>query len=707
MGILFFAGLFAVCLITGGSFSTFGVRDEALEKLVFGSFFADVLWAQAAILLATLAVGWTLGAACGLFVSLSARALGRDPGRWTRRAFAAAALVALHALLTARSVAEYPQLYTEWFYDRGGWLAGLQVTITDLPLWVFDLALGLCAALFAAAALLAARRASLWSRIRVHLSALRGSRRGLAVVAAATVMGCAAFALWPLRAADEGPNILLIAVDSLRPDRLSAYGHTRPTPSIDRLAREGTIFDRAYSTLPRTFPAWTTLLTGQWPYRHGIRHMFPSRKERERAPTALPKALAAAGYRTSVVADYAGDIFTRMDYGFERVDAPTFNFPTLIALRSFEIHKQLLPYVTNGIGRRIFPVLRELAQNADPRDLGDRAVAELRRLASSGKFMLAVFFSATHFPYAAPSPYYRLYTDPAYAGPYRYHKFHELGRGIRLTAADVRQIQDLYDGAVRSVDDQVGRLLDALDDLGATRNTLVVLLSDHGEHLHDAGLGMGHGDHLRGDQAMRIPLVLRGPGIPAGRRVPGIVRDLDLAPTLYARLGLTPAAPVDGTDLAPLLAGQDDLGLEVYAETGLWFVDDGEEFFQRQRIPYPPLTELGRLDERHEVVVKERYRDLVLVAKHRMVQTKEHKLIYIPTRDGVRYELYDLARDPAQERDVAGKHPEVVGAMKAKLFRWMLGERGVHLRREFLLPSSSASGSPPVALEGGRGAGGG
>src|SRR5207244_7717763 len=140
-----------------------------------------------------------------------------------------------------------------------------------------------------------------------------------------------------------------------------------------------------------------------------------------------------------------------------------------------------------------------------------------------------------------------------------------------LGPADVRHIQDLYDGAVKSVDDQVARVLARLDDLGLAKNTYVIVLADHGEHLHDAGWGMGHGEHLRGDQALRIPLLVRGPGIPAGKRVGATARDVDLAPTLYARLGERPAAPVDGVDLTPLLDGRkDDPGLGPHGRAGRW-----------------------------------------------------------------------------------------------------------------------------------------
>ena len=693
-GLAFYGGLFLWSVLTREGFAAFGVRDASIEKLVFGQFFGTVVSVQVQILSAYLVLGWALGALAGQVVRWGPRAFGwRSPTRWGSRWAAVLTLLVIgHFVQLGRAIAEYPQLFTESLYDHGGWRASQQVALTDLPVWLFDIARVAILGGSLLAIFLGVRRDGYVTEWKLRWRGLpERTRRVLAATLLLLVVLAAAWRLWPVRASGAGPNVLFIAVDSLRADRVSHYGAKRKTPALDALAEGGTAFEKAYVSLPRTFPSWTTLLTGEWPHRHGIRHMFPTRAERARIPKTFVHAAAQAGYQTSVVGDYAADIFPRIDYGFQRVSAPYIAFPTLIGLRSFELHKQLLPYVTNPLGRRLFPVLQELAQNADPRELGDRAIAELRHLAPRGKFFMTLFFSAAHFPYSVPSPYYKLYTNAAYGGKSKYQKIHQLGRGEALTDADVQQIQDLYDGAVKSIDDQLARIFAALDDLGAAKNTLVVVLADHGEHLHEAKLGMGHGEHLRGDAALRIPLIVRGPGVPVGARVKGLVRDVDLVPTLAALTGVQPIAPVDGTDVGPMMRGEKaDLGLELYAETGLWFVDDGEDFFQKQRLPYPPLTALGRLDRDFEIVLNEKYADMVLVAKHRVVQTATHKLIYAPTREGVRYELYDLVADPAQARDVSGEQKDVLQKLKDKLFKWMLAAPNVFERREFVLPIPKA-----------------
>ena len=314
-------------------------------------------------------------------------------------------------------------------------------------------------------------------------------------------------------------------------------------------------------TVPRTFPSFVTLLTGRYPHHHGIRHMFPSAIERDHVGTTLPATLATAGYRTAALSDYAGEIFARTPLGFDEVDAPRFDMHTIVALRGLQLHPSALPYAA-GVAEALFPYVRALSDRADPQLLADRAVDRLDHLTQglgsrTQPFFETVFFSTPHFPYAAPYPYYARYGDPLYEGAFLYEK--PPLSPATVGPADAAQIQALYDGAVAAVDDQIARLLRALHDSGAEDNTIVVLLADHGENLwEDPRAGMGHGDHLIGERAVNVPLLIYDPRNGSRAIVPrdidAIVRDVDLTPTLSALCGVT-APPTDGVDLSSLLYG--------------------------------------------------------------------------------------------------------------------------------------------------------
>ncbi len=263
---------------------------------------------------------------------------------------------------------------------------------------------------------------------------------------------------------------------------------------------------------------------------------------------------------------------------------------------------------------------------------------------------------------------------------------------------DVAQARALYDGCVASLDVAIGRLLRGLASRQLSDNTVVVLLADHGESLFEPGRGMGHGNHLRGDESVNIPLVIYdprkdNPRFKAGRKIDAVVRDIDLAPTLARLLDLPPRAlsGADGVDLGPLLRGEkEDLGLSAFAETGEWFVLAGAGFGPGERIPYPNITELNEIDSHHgdEVVLKARWRRLTDLAKHRMLRNRDHKLLYIPTRAGVRYELYDIRNDPDERHDLSKSQPEVLARMRRELEALMRRERGVELVAGFAIPTA-------------------
>src|SRR5271169_4110442 len=155
-----------------------------------------------------------------------------------------------------------------------------------------------------------------------------------------------------------------------------------------------------------------------------------------------------------------------------------------------------MPILHSRIGRAAFPVMREMNDAADPAMLARDAVRAMRKLEARGPFFLVVFFSTAHFPYAAPAPYYRRFTDPGYRGRYKYDKPVGLGAQAPADTRDEAQVRGLYDGAVTAIDDAAQKVLDALAADRLDKKTVVVVTADHGETLYDHGHGAGHGDHL-------------------------------------------------------------------------------------------------------------------------------------------------------------------------------------------------------------------
>jgi hypothetical protein len=345
------------------------------------------------------------------------------------------------------------------------------------------------------------------------------------------------------------------------------------------------------------------------------------------------------------------------------------------------------------------PTMRELNQAADPTLVAADACRTIGRLSSSDSpFFLTVFFSTAHFPYAAPAPFYDRYADPAYRGRFKYHKPNLLGQEAPLDAADVKQVRALYDGAVSSVDEAAGTILDDLSSRGLDDDTIVLVTADHGEMLYDDGHGQGHGDHLFGDQVMRVPLAIRVPtrlGLATkARRVDDAVRDIDLAPTILSLVGAPSATTVDldGRSLQPLLEGRTLPARPVFGETEVWMTEAIPELPATGpaplRLPYPNVSLVTELDPRlgYDIVLRAEAEPLIIAAKHRMILDGPLKLIYVPTRKGARYILFDRSTDPAETRDVAAERASDVGRLRNDLWRWMLGDSRMEEHNGLLVP---------------------
>ncbi|NMO20871.1 sulfatase family protein, partial [Pyxidicoccus fallax] len=481
----------------------------------------------------------------------------------------------------------------------------------------------------------------------------------------------------PASEAKQRPHLLILSADGLRPDHFSGNGYPRPTtPNIDRLLREGTQFEETVVQVPRTAPSWTTLLTSQWAGEHPIRHTLVGREAREQPLTTLATVLNDAGWSTAVVADYAGDHFSRLDYGFQHVTAPDFHFPDLIRQRMLITHVALLPWTALAPG--LFPERGQFPELTDPAPLLKGVRRTLDGLPQDKPFALVVFGSTPHFPYAAPWPEEGRFVEPGYTGPWRFGttpRMEEVPGEAPPTPEDVRALVANYDAGVLAFDKLVGEVRADLERRGLWDSTLVVVLADHGEHLADEGRGVGHGDHLWGGAALRIPFVLRMPGqVAEGRTVRQRARAVDVAPTLLELLGVPAPESFHGRSLAPLVRpGAQGVTLPdapALVETDLWFSDRDGQPYQRVRIPYPWVYETATVEpDTGDIALKPEWERPVQNAKHRGVYLGRWKLLELPTPGGVKVELYDVVADPKEAHDVSGEHPDVVRALREVLAR--------------------------------------
>ncbi|MCU1282562.1 MAG: Choline-sulfatase, partial [bacterium] len=324
----------------GATLDFMGFSDEKATNLILHRYGPQIARDQLKILVTYLVVGalfGTIGAGLGAWWDRVHHETAK-----TRRRIARGVTAALvgHAYLFARSVVHYPQLYSEAFYDRGGARRAAMVWLTQhatpgrLDGFIAALLLAMIALpLSSAFGRSLARR---WVRAAAAARAVRWTAAATLMLAVC-VLGLAAHRHSVVRDGRR-QNILVIAVDSLRADRVFAPDAAQRFPTLASLAQRGVRFREAHVTVPRTFPSFVTLLTGRYPHHHGIRHMFPSAAQRAAIGASLPSALQAAGYHTTVISDYAGEIFSRTPLGFEDIDVPYFDMKTIVALRGLQVH---------------------------------------------------------------------------------------------------------------------------------------------------------------------------------------------------------------------------------------------------------------------------------------------------------------------------------------------------------------------------------
>jgi arylsulfatase A-like enzyme len=548
------------------------------------------------------------------------------------------------------------------------------------------------------------------------------ARHGMAIVLCA-ILGGTAWAIPAYRnridetvREDARPNVLILASDSLRANRLSINGYPRPTsPTIDALAAKSVNFTKCFTPIASTVESMTSMMSSQYPHTHGLQHMFPNRtqveKVKDQAP-ALAQLLRDQGYDTAVIGDWCAGVFDLMPMGFEKVQATTFdNFKVYMSQAVYLSHGIMPLYFDNPVGYWLFPKLESSAFYVTPDVVTDRVVNQLARQTRSPKpFFWTVFYSCTHIPYTAGPAYGKLFTDPNYDGEHQHQFKFDVNKWIgstdmaenwqKTSKADVTQINGLYDGCVRKFDDCVKQVLDQLKTTGLDKNTIILVTADHGDDLCDPNTTFGHGLSFNGgDQNSNIPAVFYIPGNEANARpVDRIVRTLDFAPTILDLCQTKTDSRMEGKSLSPYLRkGSIDLGLPFFGETSYLFCKrfiPGEE-------PMPPPESMDAttaIDESFDFhfVLKDKYQDLIKQTKERVLRTQDWKLVFTPGKHYDIVRLYHVKTDPHCLVDVSKQNPATFATMKEHLWQWMLQRREAIISEIFPQGEPAPIPGPPV-----------
>jgi arylsulfatase A-like enzyme len=386
----------------------------------------------------------------------------------------------------------------------------------------------------------------------------------------------------------------VISLDTLRPDFLGAYGsELGASPALDELASRGLVFEDASATSPWTQPSHASLLTGLYPHNHGGTGMASLRP----GSFHVAQLLGERGFETRAIVN---SIFVAK-FGL---------------MEAFDEHQWL----------------RESAAQREPSAVSPHAIGWLSmRSEPERPFFLFLHYYDAHSDYTAREEYERDFLTP-YEGDIDGTTQQLIVRdrdGIAVDSAGLAHLRQRYAANIRQLDDQLRELFEYLTESGLMDDTLLVIVSDHGEEFLEHG-GLLHGE-TQYQELVRIPMILHGPGVPSGARSGVPASLIDVAPTALELLGIPAPAGIDGVALRP--------------------------FWER---PSHPPDRVIHFEADHLNGVE---------GSRRAIRSDRFKLHYdLATRES---QLFDLRLDPGETRDLSAELPLIEASLRTSLLEFL------------------------------------
>ena len=432
----------------------------------------------------------------------------------------------------------------------------------------------------------------------------------------------------PSRGPKDRGNLVIIVADALRRDILGCYGGPGRTPNIDRLAREGTLFENAYSTAPCTMPSSVAMLTGNYARSYTFSHKVRYRSDMDREKKGyffrvgegaqlFAESLKLAGYETRAAVENGLVKRSNLLQGYT-----------------------LCPDASQMSGESLDRLEKELGFRMLNQAYGKQAgmLDFLLNVPSGRNFAALIWIYDPHGPYDPPEEFRKhIPVDPkdlprplTFYTSAKQKQLRQLTQSGELTPLEIRYLRGLYQAEVASMDQRVGYVLQALEKSGQLDNTLIVFTSDHGESLGEHK----HFGHARAifQELVRVPLIFRGPGVSPGEKRDHILSHLDLTPTLSEITGVECNSRSMGRSYAAALRGKTIPQRFLYFD---WFSNSLNKDWAGVD---------GALDFPFKLIVKRNNEEYT-------------------------YTLYDLSTDPGEAKDLADKKAREIKRIFARILR--------------------------------------